>query len=361
MLGTAGTITAMRDCRVTRPRGRFFMMMAALALMSGGFVAATGDARRTVSTTPQGFAEAVRRAEDLPRLRSLLVSWRGELALERYFNGARANRLANIKSASKSVLSALVGIAIDQGDIASVREPVATFFPEVLGSDREAAKQQITIEDLLTMRSGLASTSGRHYGAWVLSRHWVRHALSRPLEDSPGTSMNYSTGNSHLLSAILTQATNRSTWRFAQDVLARPLGFTIARWPQDPQGIYFGGNDMLMTPRQMVAFGELYLNRGHRNGQQIVSTDWVQTSIIPRTRSLRWSGRLTATAGGSTRWQGTTPSSLGASAGSTSLSCPSSTSSSPPRRRPPSALIDAITDACCSPWSSTSSSIALPA
>ena len=71
--------------------------------------------------------------------------------------------------------------------------------------------------------------------------------------------MDYSTGNSHLLSAILTKATGTSTWHFANDALARPLGFTLPPWPRDPQGIYFGGNDMLMTPRQLLAFGELYL------------------------------------------------------------------------------------------------------
>ena len=92
----------------------------------------------------------------------------------------------------------------------------------------------------------------------------MQHALARPLLSAPGTQMQYSTGNTHLLSAILSTATEKSTWQFANEPLAGPLGFTLARWPQDPQGIYFGGNDMLMTPRQMLAFGELYLDRGRR-------------------------------------------------------------------------------------------------
>ena len=118
------------------------------------------------------------------------------------------------------------------------------------------------------MRSGLQSTSNRYYGAWVQSRNWVQYALDRPMLAEPGTDMDYSTGSSHILSAILTKVTGTSTWRFAQDALAKPLGFTLAQWPRDPQGIYFGGNDMLMTPRQMVAFGELYLNRGLVDGRQ---------------------------------------------------------------------------------------------
>ena len=135
------------------------------------------------------------------------------------------------------------------------------------------------------MQSGLASTSNRNYGAWVQSPHWVRHVLRRPIESEPGTTMRYSTGNTHLLSAILTKVSGKSTWQFAQETLARPLGFSLAEWPRDPQGVYFGGNDMLLTPRQMLAFGELYLHRGRANDRQIVPAAWVEASLIPRTRS----------------------------------------------------------------------------
>ena len=171
------------------------------------------------------------------------MSHKGQIVLERYFNGARAAQAANIKSASKSVISALVGIAIAQGQIKSVDQRIVDYFPE-LANDPEPRKRDITIEDLLTMRSGLESTSGRNYGAWVQSPNWVRFVLRRPLIDEPGTRVEYSTGSSHLLSAILTKATKMSTWQFAQDNLAKPLGFTLAKWTADPQGIYFGGNEM---------------------------------------------------------------------------------------------------------------------
>jgi CubicO group peptidase (beta-lactamase class C family) len=228
--------------------------------------------------------EAATSAAQLPRLHSLLVSWRGELVLERYFNGRRPASLDDIKSASKSTISALIGIAIDRGLIAGVTQPIATFFPDLLGSANDP-KRQITIEDLLTMRSGLESTSNRNYGAWVQSGNWVRYALTRPLLTQPATRMQYSTGNSHLLSAILTQVTGKSTWQFAQEALAKPLGFTLAQWPRDPQGIYFGGNEMLMTPRQMLMFGELYLNGGRTKGLQLVPARWIETSFIPRGQS----------------------------------------------------------------------------
>ena len=228
--------------------------------------------------------EAAKAAAELPRLHSLLVSWRGELILERYFNGRRATSLANIKSASKSVIATLVGIAIERRYIPSVTQPIATFFPDVLSS-RDDPKHQITVEDLLTMRSGLETTSNRNYGAWVQSGNWVKHVLTRRLLFEPGAEMQYSTGNSHLLSAILTRATGRTTRQFAQETIATPLGFTLAAWPRDPQGVYFGGNEMLMTPRQMLAFGELYLNRGRAKGASLVPARWIDASLVPRGRS----------------------------------------------------------------------------
>lgn len=225
-------------------------------------------------------------ARTLPRLHSLLVSRGGELIFERYYNGIRRDRPANIKSASKSVISALVGIALDRALIPGVQTPIARYFPEV-ATDADARKRGITVEHLLAMRSGLDGTSGRNYGAWVNSRNWVRYALARPMFAAPGEEMEYSTGSTHLLSAVLTSATGQSTWQFANDALARPLGFSLSQWPRDPQGIYFGGNDMVMTPRQMVTFGELYLNKGRRNGQQVLSADWVARSCDGRARNRR--------------------------------------------------------------------------
>ena len=267
------------------------MRVVSLLLIAALQAGVTGPPLRTGPNAPTlretGFEAALTVAKDLPRLHSLLVSRRGELVLERYYNGARATRPANIKSASKSIISALVGIAIERRLIAAVDTPIVTWFPE-LTKDRDHAKRTITIEDLLTMRSGLETTSNRNYGTWVQSRNWVQHALTRPLLSEPGTEMEYSTGNTHLLSAILTKTTRVSTWQFANQALAAPLGFTLARWPQDPQGIYFGGNDMLLTPRQMLAFGELYLARGRVNGKQIVPEAWIEQSFVARGRSY-WS------------------------------------------------------------------------
>ena len=111
------------------------------------------------------FDDAARAAAAMPRLYSLLVSVDGEVRAEHYFNGATPTRATNIKSASKSIVATLVGIAIDRGHIQGVREPIGRFFPEYLRGSPE--KSAITIEDLVTMRSGLETTSNRNYGRWV--------------------------------------------------------------------------------------------------------------------------------------------------------------------------------------------------
>jgi len=232
------------------------------------------------------FAAAVKTGEGLPRLHSLLASRHGEVILEHYFHGTRATSFENVKSASKSVISALVGIAIDRKLLPGVDAPIAPYFSELSAANADPAKRKITIEDLLTMRSGLVDTN-RGYGAWVQSPNWVRYLLTRPLQRQPGEPMNYNTGNTHLLSAILTKVSGSDTWSFAQNALAAPLGITLAKWPRDPQGVYFGGNDMLLTPRQMLKFGELYLHQGRNGGRQIVPSSWVEASWTPRTRSLR--------------------------------------------------------------------------
>ncbi len=244
---------------------------------------------RSPALEPTLHARAMDRAARLPRLRSLLISIDGRLVEERYFRGARSSDWANLKSASKSVLSALVGIALDQGYLESLQDTIWEFLPEYLDA-ADSTKSKITLEDLLTMRSGLETTSNRNYGRWVLSGDWVRYVLTRRVVGEPGGRMIYSTGSSHLLSAVLTKATGMSTLAFARLYLGQPLGIRIPPWMRDPQGLYFGGNEMHLTPRAMVEIGELYLRGGRVGGRQVLSESWIQASLKPRTQS-RWSGR----------------------------------------------------------------------
>ncbi len=221
----------------------------------------------------------------LPQLQTLRVVHRGTIVASYDDRPARRTALANVKSVSKSVIAALVGVALAQGHLPALDTPIRRWFPEV-AADADVRKRTITLEHLLGMQSGLESTSGPQYGRWVRSRNWVGFVLGRPMVATPGTGMQYSTGSSHLLSAILTRATGRSTHAYAQQALAAPLGFTLARWPRDPQGTFFGGNEMLLTPAQMVAVGELWRNKGRAGQQQVVPEAWVAASCTPRTRSV---------------------------------------------------------------------------
>ena len=275
-----------------RRRWRRMIGVAAvlLVVLAGATAASAAPGRKApAALDPAQSAAIVERAAALPRLRSLLVAVGGEIVEEHYFNGATARSQANLKSASKTLIAILVGIAIDRGHIAGVQQPIAELLADELdGAD--AVKRSITVEDLLTMRSGLETTSNRNYGRWVQSRNWVRHVLSRPLVDRPGGRMIYSTGSTHLLSAILTRATGLSTLEFGRRRLARPLGITLPAWLQDPQGVYFGGNEMTLTPRAMLAIGDLYRRGGAVDGRQVVSREWIRESLTPRTVS-RYSRR----------------------------------------------------------------------
>ncbi|KQR83659.1 serine hydrolase domain-containing protein [Sphingomonas sp. Leaf343] len=246
--------------------------------------------RPTTGLQPEIMAAAVRTAANLPRLRAVIVVRNGRTLAEHRFNGGPPlDRPVNIKSASKSVMSALVGIAIQRGILSGIDQPVLSVLRSDAPPDPDARLRRLTVGSLLSMQAGLERTSGENYGRWVSSPDWVRYALSRPFVDEPGGAMLYSTGNSHLLSAMLTRASDRSTHDLAREWLARPLGIAIPPWPRDRQGIYFGGNDMLMSPRALARFGEMYRLGGVIDGKRVLPASWIEQSWTPRTISP-WSG-----------------------------------------------------------------------
>ncbi len=166
-----------------------------------------------------------------------------------------------------------------------MQQPIGDFFPEYFEARPDPEKQAITIQDLLTMRAGLASTSRRNYGRWVQSDDWVEYALDQPLIDEPGGGMIYSTGSSHLLSVILTRATGMSTREFAERHLFGPLDITVGGWDRDPQGYYLGGNNMALSPAALLKLGTMVMNGGVYDGKQIVPRAWIAESMQVYTRS----------------------------------------------------------------------------
>jgi len=235
---------------------------------------------------PDVVASLLDHAAVLNALETAVVARGGEVLAARGYRGHSVAGSTNIKSASKSVISALIGIAIDRRILAGPEQRIAPLLRADLPPNPDPRLAEITIGNLLSMQSGLERTSGMNYGGWVASRNWVRDVLARPFVDEPGGRMLYSTGSTHLLSAILTRATGKPTLQLAREWLGALPGFAIAGWERDPQGIYFGGNQMAMTPRSLLAFGELYRNGGRMpGGPQIVSRAWIDQSWTPRTAS----------------------------------------------------------------------------
>lgn len=222
-------------------------------------------------------------AERMEPLTSLLVARRGSLVVERYYRGMRRDRTVNVKSVSKTLLSPLVGIAIRDGLLEGVNQPLAELLPDYYETLQgrgalEPRKRDIQVRHLLTMRTGIESTSFRNYGAWVSSRDWAYDQLRRPLVCDPGACHEYSTGNTHLLSVILTRRSGRSLRRYMIDELFEPLGIPLGEWDRDPQGRYLGGNNMSLRPVDMLKFGQLYVDEGRHEGRQLVPEDWIEAS-----------------------------------------------------------------------------------
>jgi CubicO group peptidase (beta-lactamase class C family) len=228
------------------------------------------------------FEPIAEEAKRLDQLQSLVINQNGEQLFANAFRGPALDTPVNIKSVSKTIVALLTGIAIDRGIIEGPDQLVLPLLGKsAFGDDRD----NLTIGHLLTMQTGLASTSGRNYGAWVNSDNWVDYALNQPLVDRVGGRFIYSTGGWHILGAALTKASGNSLHRLAQDWLGNPLNIVIPPWTTDPQGIYMGGNEMAISPLGLVQIGDMVLNGGKMDGQEVVSQNWLETSWQPRGRS----------------------------------------------------------------------------
>jgi CubicO group peptidase (beta-lactamase class C family) len=206
---------------------------------------------------------------------AMLIVRNGRLVSEAYFSPNSADDMINIHSCTKSILSALVGIAIQEGSIRSVNQKITDFFPAGSIRNLSARKQKITIRHLLTMSPGLAV----HHpdDDMKSSPDWVQHVLDLDMADEPGTRFNYSDATAHLVSALLQRATGMSAAEYARTRLFKPMGITVL-WPSDPQGVSMGFSEINMTPRDMAKIGLLYLNKGVWDGRQIVPVSWIRKS-----------------------------------------------------------------------------------
>ena len=212
---------------------------------------------------------------------SIIIVKNGYIVFEDYFIGNYPERKHVQWSVTKSFISALIGIALDKGYLESLDQKALDFFPNISYYNPDPRKENITIENLITMSTGLDWEDDVNYFPMVASANQLEYVFSRPMINDPGSIWNYDTGGTHILSAIIQVVTGKTTLEFAKENLFDPIGISNYSWTQDKQGIYFGGFGLYLTSRDMARFGYLYLNNGSWNNQQIISSEWIKNSTEP--------------------------------------------------------------------------------
>ena len=227
------------------------------------------------------LAVAYARAAEIPRMYSMLVVRHGRLVAEGYFDTQNRKTPRPVASAGKSVLGALVGIALEEGFLADLDQRMIDFFPDYDVPSLDPRKRDITIRHLLMMRSGYpADSTIEFFNLITASPDWFQLIIvDWPLERSPGTAWAYSNAGTHLLSGILTRVTGMSLLDFANLNLFGRMGQPIPYWPRDPQGYCTGPGDVFLSPLQMASFGLLILDRGRWRGLPVLATAWVDESL----------------------------------------------------------------------------------
>lgn len=241
-------------------------------------------------------------SDELKQIRSVLLQVDGRVVYEGYFNGADAQTLHDVRSASKSVTALLVGAAIGEGKLPGVQARVYDYFPAYTALHAvDPRLRQTTVEDLLTMSSlwecddENAFSAGNEERMYVTER-WLDFTLGLPVKgfapwmqrpaDSPhGRAFAYCTANSFVLGAVLEQATGQPLADYAARVLERPLGISASHWNRSPEGIGMGGGGTRYRSRDLARLGQLVLDGGRWQGRQLLPRDYIAALIQPQAQA----------------------------------------------------------------------------
>ncbi len=297
-------------------------LVAALAMTVTACTSTPAAVESSTSAPPSAVSSATPSAADLATLgdrvetqlrtysffehvRAVLVEVDGELVVEKYWQ-TDATESRNTYSVTKSVMSTLVGIAIDEGAMPGLDADLATLLPERAGLMTPPVAA-ITLGQLLTMTSGLPDTwtTGMTF---FESPDWVARILADGIDHPAGT-FAYGDANPHLVATALARATGRSVLEYAREKLFDPVGIATQEavdlayteenlpayraagfaWAHDPQGVALGATDLKLTPREMLTLGRLYLNDGQIDGRRVVPSDWIRQATTTRTPAPNWS------------------------------------------------------------------------
>jgi CubicO group peptidase (beta-lactamase class C family) len=255
---------------------------------------------------PLLVAELYHNAADLETIYGLLVIKGDYLIAEKYFNGGSVDSKNELQSATKSVTSALVGVALEQGCLSSVEQKMMEFFPEFAGALNDPRKEQITIRDMLQMRSGYPNeeTGGAVLWEALLSGDYMPLIEGVPLSVDPGTEFQYSGLTSHWLGVIVARACDTNLKSFAQEYLFSPIGAEVGEWLMLLDGHHSGLAGLHVSARDMAKFGRLYLNEGQYEGQQILPAGYTRDSLQRFSEDISGSGYFKDRGYGYQWWSG---------------------------------------------------------
>lgn len=216
-------------------------------------------------------------------LRGVVILREGRLVAERYFNGATAHSLNDIRSAGKSVTALLATIAMDRGAIASASDPVTKYWPE----STRSALGKASVDDLLTMRSGLAAddedpASPGQEDRMDAAADPVAFALAVPALEAPGRTYRYNSVTAYAAGLVIGKATGMDLGAFAGMALFEPLGITAWRWDKDAAGHTKGQGNLWLSTRSLAAIGEMVRCGGEYRGRRIVSAGGTEAMMQPR-------------------------------------------------------------------------------
>jgi len=237
---------------------------------------------------------------------SLLIARHGRLVLDAYYAPYSANIPHAVNSTTKSIVATLIAMLHADGVLDSFDHRVLDYFPDRDFANADDGKKAITVQHLLNMTSGLAWDEGFAEGRLSITRlrrnrDWVRYILDLPMTNRPGETFYYNSGNSHLLSALITQLTGGTAEDFASTRLFGPLGITNYSWPRDPLGQSYGGWGLSLKPRDMAKIGYLYLRHGRWGDKELLPPQWIETIShatvnmnLPADRDLRYANQFWA-------------------------------------------------------------------
>ncbi len=219
-------------------------------------------------------------------VQSLVILRNDNLIFEKYFRGYARETLHHVYSVTKSFTSAMVGIAIQQGIISGINEKLMNYFKDYNIQNSDTSKSSITLRNVLTMSAGFQwnelsipySDTNNDFNKLFASSDAIQYVLDKPMQNYPGTKFRYNTGLPLLFSFIIQEETGKSAETFTVENIFKKIGISSYKWDNAPKGITNTGSGLFLRPIDMALFGQLFLNRGVWNGEQIIRSDWVDIS-----------------------------------------------------------------------------------